>query len=354
MEPIESVAEARPDPSGDPGPGSRRQGALAAVGALVVAAFLVAITLPSGPDVPESDREPDRPTTSPNPPPPSNYVRQSSAALIANPQTRLRDVAVTEDGAVAAVWESPDGEDQALAVDRPDGSTYVTDPGQRLVSVTTAPGGLLTLREYYSKVGVLRTSGAVDPVALTDVPVDPEPGDVVVDVGDGPRIFRPDDATVYGLPASRRAGARAGYITPGGTLVLTTRRGPVVGNDDTVVEVRTAPDVGDPEQVVGLRVSHDAGEHWRTVPARALGSVSVDSVAVAGEGTVLLADASGNLTAVPREGRPTRLADAPQLAALQTVGARVWGVARYGGRGPLWWTEDAGATWHRVDVPGLP
>ena len=84
---------------------------------------------------------------------------------------------------MAAVWESPDGTGQALAVDRADGSTYITNPGQVLISVTPTPGGMLALREDYYKVGILRSSGAMDPVSVKDAPVDPEPGDVAVDLG---------------------------------------------------------------------------------------------------------------------------------------------------------------------------
>ena len=310
-------------------------------------AFLVAITLPRHSEAPGQDAGPERPTASPAPPPATNYIRQSSAELVADPHTRLRDVGITEDGTIAAVWETRDGEYQALAIDRPDGSRYVADPGQLLVSVVTAPGGLLVHRADYYKVGVLRTSGAMDPVTVTDAPVDPQPGDVAVDLGEGPRIFRADDATVYALPDPPGAGARAGYVTPAGTLVVSTVPGLVAGNGDTVVEARTG------SGAAGVRVTHDAGATWRAVPARAGTSGPVASAAVAGDGTVLLADETGTVTAIPRGGRPSVLADAPELAQLQAVGDRVWGVGRYGGRGPLSWTDDAGATWHRVAVPGL-
>ena len=173
MDPTEPLTEERRDPSGDPSPGGRRQGALAAAGALVVAAFLVAITLPRRSDAPGRDAGPDRPTVSPTPPPPSNYIRRSSVELVATRAPASATSASAEDGTIAAVWESRDGEDQALAIDRPDGSAYVADPGQLLVSVVTAPGGLLVHRADYYKVGVLRTSGAMDPVTLTDVPAGP-------------------------------------------------------------------------------------------------------------------------------------------------------------------------------------
>jgi hypothetical protein len=193
----------------------------------------------------------------------------------------------------------------------------------------------------------------MDPVALTDVPADPEPGDVAVDLGDGPRIFRAEDATVYALPAKQAAGARAAYVTPDGTLVVSKVPGLLAGNGDTVVEARTAHDAGNPAQLVGLRVSHDAGGRWRTVPIRVVASRSVASVAVAGDGTALLADVTGAVIAIPRDGMPAVLADAPQIGQLQAVGDRVWGAGRYGGRGPLSWTDDAGATWHTVALPGL-
>ena len=346
MDPTEPLTEDRPDPSGDPAPGGRRQGALAAAGALVVAAFLVAITLPQHTDAPGRDAAPDGPTVTPTLRPPSSYIRRSSVELVADPRTRLRDVGISDDGTIAAVWESRDGENQALAIDRPDGTEYVTDPGQLLVSVVTAQGGLLVHRADYYKVGVLRTSGAMDPVALTDVPADPQPGDLVVDLGDGPRLFRADDATVYALPANR-ADARGGYVTPDGTLVVSRVRGLLAGNGDTVVEARTGGGTG------SVRVTYDAGATWREIPARAITSGPVASAAVAGDGTVLLADGEGAVTAVPRAGRPVVLADAPQLARLQVVGDRVWGVGRYGGRGPLSWTDDAGASWHTVALPGL-
>ena len=346
MEPTEPMTEDRRDPSGDPAPGGRRQGALAAAGALVVAGLLVAITLPRGSEAPGRDAGPDRPTASAAPPPATNYIRRSSQELVADPRTRLLDVGITEDGTIAAVWESRDREDQALAIDRPDGSAYLADPGQLLVSVVTAPGGLLVHRANYYKVGVLRTSGAMDPVTLTDVPVDPEPGDLAVDLGSGPRIFRADDETVYALPAEHRVGARAGFVTPDGTLVVSKAPGVLAGNGDTVVEAHTGSSAG-------VRITYDAGATWRAVPARALMSGPVASAAVAADGTVLLADVTGRVTAIPRDGRPVVLADAPQLARLQTVADRVWGVGRYGGRGPLSWTDDGGATGHTVALPGL-
>jgi hypothetical protein len=347
MEPTEPLTEDRRDPSGDPVPGSRRQGALAAAGALVVAAFLVAITLPTGSDSPGRDAGPDRPSVSPTPPRPTDYIRRSSVELVANPRTRLLDIGITEDGTIAAVWESRDREDQALAIDRPDGTAYVADPGQLLVSVVTAPGGLLVHRADYYKVGVLRTSGAMDPVTLTDVPVEPQPGDVAVDLGSGPRIFRADDATVYALPAGHAVGARAGFVTPDGTLVVSKVPGVLAGNGDTAVEAHTG------SSAAGVRVTYDAGATWRAVPARAIMSGPVASAAVAVDGTVLLADVTGTVTEIPRDGSPSVLADAPRLAQLQAVGDRVWGVARHGGRGPLFWTDDSGATWHPMAVPGL-
>ena len=348
MDATEPETHERPDPFGeqpdDPGRGGRRQGALAAAGALVVAALLVAITLPQHSDAPRRDAGPDGPTSYPAPRPPSNYIRQSSAELVADPHTRLRDVAISQDGTIAAVWESRNGHDQALAIDRPDGSAYVADPGQLLVSVVTAPGGLLVHRADYYKVGVLRTSGAMDPVTLTDVPTDPAPGDLVVDLGDGPRIFRAEDATVYALPRQRGTRVRAGYVTPDGTLVVSRARGLLAGIGDTAVETR--------DDGPGVRITYDAGATWRRV-ARAVRAGSVTSAAVARDGTVLLTDGAGEVTAVPRGGRPAVLAHAPPLGGLQTVDDRIWGVGRYGGRGPLSWTDDAGATWHRVPVPGL-
>jgi hypothetical protein len=89
------------------------------------------------------------------------------------------------------------------------------------------------------------------------------------------------------------------------------------------------------------------------VPDREITSGPLASAAVAADGTVLLTDASGALTAIPREGRPAPLPEAPPMADLQSVDDRVWGVGRYGGRGPLSWTDDAGATWHSVALPGL-
>lgn len=359
----------------------RRQGAAVAVGALVVAAALVAITLPDT-DEAARDRD-DRPTVPSSRPPPSDYVQQSSATLIADPQSRVRDIGIADDGTVAAVWEYRDRTSQALAVDHPDGSTYVTDPLQPLLSLTPAPGGLLTLRDYYSTVGLLRPYGGISPITVDDAPVEPEPGDVAVDLGTGPRIFRPEEATVYGLPALRGASARAGYVTPEGALVVATAaeggqtagtavwrdgawdlsrrgRGPatspglVAGNGDSVAVVSSGDqEGGQPDPVALVLVSHDGGRRWREVPVRADVSGSTSTVAVADDGTVLLADDEGHVTAVRRDGAWVRLAAAPAVQQLQSVGGRVWGLGRSGGRGPLWWTDDAGATWHRAPLPGL-
>jgi hypothetical protein len=146
--------------------------------------------------------------------------------------------------------------------------------------------------------------------------------------------------------------------------------GPVAGSGDTAVVVRTDR-TGDAEGVAGIRVTYDAGRTWRDVPARGLPSGSLTGVAVTGDGTTLLTDSEGVLTAitrkgtglltdkdgvvyaVTRDGAAVMLPDAPELSQLQAVGDRVWGVARYGGRGPLWWTDDSGATWHRAPPPGL-
>ena len=121
----------------------------------------------------------------------------------------------------------------------------------------------------------------------------------------------------------------------------------LAGNGDTAVEARTG------SGAAGVRVTYDAGATWRAVPARAITSGPVASAAVAVDGTVLLADVTGTVTEIPRDGSPSVLADAPQLAQLQAVGDRVWGVARHGGRGPLFWTDDSGATWHPMALPGL-
>ncbi len=409
MDPTEPVAGIRvPDAdheSEEPARGTRgprgRQGAGIAAGALVVAAALAAVTLPS--DAPDAtpDRDPQQPTASPAP---SDHLEQASVELIADPQSRLRDVGIAEDGTVAAVWESRDRTSQALAIDRVDGSTYLTNPGQTLLSLTPTPGGMLAPRTGHGEVGVLRSSGAIDPVSIEDRPEDPEPGDVAVDLGAGPRIFRPEEATVYRLPELPEpsgATARAGFITPDGVLVVSTLTasgdpgraagtavwrdgtwdlsvqdrgptalpGPVAGNGETAVVVRTQDTAG-ADEVTGIRVTHDAGRSWREVPTHALPSGSLTGVAVTWDGTTLLTDSEDVLTAVTRygtglhtdrdgvviavtrDGATIVLPDAPELSQLQAAGTRVWGVARYGGRGPMWWTDDAGATWHRAPPPG--
>ena len=138
------------------------------------------------------------------------------------------------------------------------------------------PGGLLVHRADYYKVGVLRTSGAMDPVTLTDVPVDPEPGDVAVDLGNGPRIFRAEDATVYALPADTP-------WVPGPASSRRTAPGRVEGARSARGQRRHRRGgphrsrCGNPAQLVGLRVSHDAGatgarsrSGW-SLPVRRLG-----------------------------------------------------------------------------------
>ena len=77
--------------------------------------------------------------------------------------------------------------------------------------------------------------------------------------------------------------------------------GPVAGSGDTAVVVRTVRD-GRRRGVAGIRVTHDAGRTWREVPTRGLPSGSLTGVAVTGDGTTLLTDSEGVLTAVTRDG----------------------------------------------------
>ena len=116
--------------------------------------------------------------------------------------------------------------------------------------------------------------------------------------------------------------------------------GPVAGSGDTAVVVRTD----------GTGDAGGRGIRSPTTPAgpgarcpRGLASGSLTGVAVTGDGTTLLTDSEGVLTAVTRErylaltdqdgvvyvitrdGAAMGLSDAPELSQLQAVGDRVWG-----------------------------
>lgn len=388
------LARSQPGDEGDPGDGvaapasgdaldrprtRRRQGAGAAIGALAAAAALVFITLPkSG----TGDHDtPPAPTPTPTVAP-SDYVRQSAVRLIADRRSTALDVAVAEDGTVAVVWVSRDRDLKALAMDRPDGTRYAAVPEVDLFSLTPVPGGMLALRANYYRVALLGSNGAMDPLTLSAEPAEPVTGDVVVDLGDGPRLYRPDDATVYALPESP-GDAAAAYLAPDDALVVATSTdvggpdqragwatlragrwktgdlaagddvypGRVAGTGDTLV-VTADHDAAGRRTLAGLALSRDGGSSWQRFRPGELPLPDVAEATVDRDGTVLLAAADGRLVRITGDGAVQALGTAPRLDRLQSMGRRTWGVGQ-SGRGPLWWTSDGGRTWNAESLPGL-
>lgn len=388
------LARSLPDDEGDPGEGPaapargdaldrprtrRRQGAGAAIGALAAAAALVFITLPqSG----TGDHDtPPAPTPTPTVTP-TDYVRQSAVRLISDQRSRAMDLAVAEDGTVAVVWVSHDRDLKALAMDRPDGTTYAAVPEVDLFSLTPVPGGLLALRANYYRVALLGSNGAMDPLTLATERADPTQGDVVVDLGDGPRLYSPDDATVYALPETP-GDAAAGYLTPDGALVVATATdvggpgqnagwatlrsgrwetevlaagddvypGRVAGTGDTLV-VTADHDRFGRRTLAGMALSRDGGGSWQRFRPGELPLPDVAEATVDRDGIVLLAAADGRLARITGDGEVQTPDTAPRLGHLQSMGRRTWGVGP-SGRGPLWWTSDGGRTWNAEALPGL-
>ena len=349
MEPTEPLTEDRRDPSGDPAPGGRRQGALAAAGALVVAAFLVAITLPTA-------------------------LRRAGAGRRAGPAHRLPDPAspvelhppVVGGARRGPAHPAPRRRHQPrTAPSPPSGSPATgrtrrspsTGPTARRTSPTRGSCWCRSSPRPEASSCIARTTtrwaccGPRAPWTRSPSPtcrVDPRArrrGRRPRGAGRGSsgRTTRPSTP----CPREHGAGARGGYVTPDGTLVVSRVPGLLAGNGDTVVEARTGSGAGRRPGHV-RRGRHLAGgprpgDHLRS---RRLGRGGRRRHRAA-------RGRDGAVTAIPRDGRPAVLADAPQLAQLQAVGDRVWGVGRYGGRGPLSWTDDAGATWHTMALPGL-
>ena len=153
MEPTEPLTEDRRDPAGDParaaaeGRARRRWRA-------------------GGRGLPGRDRPPRPPRADGTPartapvspaPSPSNFIRRSSVALVADPRARLLDISIPRRHH-HVVWESRDKKTRLSPSTVPTDRRTSPNQGQLLVSVVTAPGGLLVHRADYYKVGVLRTS----------------------------------------------------------------------------------------------------------------------------------------------------------------------------------------------------
>ncbi|RYP86197.1 hypothetical protein EKO23_09550 [Nocardioides guangzhouensis] len=366
---------------GPPVPTRRSIGVVLAVAA--VAAALLFLTRPEGTGSTPGGGGSPTPTPSAAP---SDYIRTDARRIILSGRSRVLLASQAYDGTRFAVWVAGNGEDQVLAISRTDGSSYVARLRDPLYSLTPVPsGGLVAVREMRFCCSLLGDDSRLDPLEVSDERIEPAQDDIAVDLGNGPRIYRPSDATIYRIPQLPRGTiARSGFVTADGSLVVSTLTdlgepgqasgtgirqdgrwslstegrgdralpGPVAGQGDTVVVARTrdAADGGIP--VDGLRMTLDGGSSWREVPLGLLAGHELTSVAVVGDGA-LLTDGDGRVYRLEREGGPRLLDEAPQVTALQSVGEYVVGQDP-NLRGPMRWTTDGGRTWEQAPPPGLP
>ena len=360
-----------------------RRGIVVVLAVAAVAAVLLFLTRPEGNGSTPSDQ------ASPSTPPsatPSDYIRTDARRLILSARSQVVLASQAYDGTRFAVWVAGNRDDQVLAIDRTDGSSYVARLRDPLYSLTPVPsGGLVAVREMRFCCSLLGNDSRLDPLSVSDERIDPGPDDVAVDLGNGPRIYRPSDAAIYRIPQLPRGTiARAGFVTADGSLVVSTLTdlgepgqasgtgvwqdgrwslttqghgkralpGPVAGQGDVVVVARTrdATDGGLP--LDGLRFSHDGGATWREVPLGPMTGHELSSMAVVGD-TALLTDEDGGLYRLGTEDAPRRLDEAPPVTGLQSVGEYVVGQDP-NLRGPMRWTTDAGTTWEQAPPPGLP
>jgi hypothetical protein len=368
--------EQQPEP---PSAGRRGIGVVLAV--VAVAALLLFITRPEGTGPEADDGSTPTPTPSSTP---QDYIRTDARRLVESARSRVVLASQAYDGTRFAIWTADDAEDQVLAIDRTDGSSYVARLRDPVSSLTPVPsGGLVAIRALRLCCSLLGNDSRLDPLEVSDERVDPAPDDVAVDLGRGPRIYRPSDATIHRIPElPRGVVAHAGFVTAEGSLVISTTAsggsgragtgvwrdgrwtltteargdrvlpGPVAGRGETVVVVRTrdAADGGLP--VAGVRITHDGGGTWREVPLGSLAGREVTSVAVADD-SALLTDGDGRVHRIDLEGGPRLLEDAPSVTGLQSVGDYVVGQDP-NLRGPFRWTLDRGSTWEQAPPPGLP
>lgn len=373
-----SDEDQQPDPSA-----RTRQGIGVVVAVAAVAALLLFITRPEGTG--SSPDDDDSPAPAPTVQP-TDYIRTDARRIVESDRTQLLHASQGYDGTRYAVWVSGNGRDQVLAIDRTDGYSYVARLRDPVFSLTPAPsGGLVAIREPRFCCSLLGPDSRLDPLEVSDQRVEPAPDDLAVDLGNGPRIYRPTDATIYRIPRLPRGTlARDGFVTSDGALVSSTLTdlgepgqatgtavfrdgewsfstdergsralpGPVAGQGDTVAVARThdAADGGLP--IAGLRLSHDGGHTWREVPLGPMAGTELSSMAVS-QDSLLVTDGDGRAYRVELEGGPRLLAEAPPVTGLQSVGDYVVGQDP-DLRGPMRWTTDVGDTWEQAPPPGLP
>lgn len=383
----------------------RRRLAIAGATATVVVSVGVGAALVMLPDqetlVTASPATPS-PSSPLSPPPSANSSAERTARkVIEAPGSSIFYVAGSEDGTVAMVWRECEGASRddsgterdsfgcrnALAIRSANGSVSLVPLSKPVWGLTAVPGGFLGNGSNLFDARIFAADGSSTPASVSREQRLPRPGDVAVQWGSGPRIYRPSDRTVYEIPAPPDGAANyGGYLTPAGELIVTTltslgepaqaagwathdgRRwhsqqvvhgpkaaaGDVAGNGKHVTALFNAvAQFGDDDSrpLDRMLLSHDGGLSWDELRSPDPGAFEIGSIVVTPSGTTLATDAKANVYRVSLDGKLAKT-DVPGTGFF-TAGKRVYAMSSRKADGSLWWSEDDGLTWQRTSLPGV-
>jgi len=344
----------------------------------ILGACLVAATLLVLPGL--GDDSADEQPTGPRPstPAPTDGLAMGVPELLARPDVSVVQVAGSDEGGVAALWQgcSGDGTDCGYAVLTANGSelgSVVVD--STVLSPTTGgwlihtPGGWRALGPDGWVSGV--TTAGEDGV---------RPGDEAVETAGGLGLLRGDRLLL--MPSSSGSPTQA-YVTPQGRLLEVTATGDgslrlratrdgrswttllswpagngatqvrLAGHGRTVAAVTTGGP-GDARAVERVEVSRDGGRTWTT--ARGIDFVDqvrdLSGLAVSQDGTVFLTTGSDGLIRVDADGNAQRTPVSPHDQAVFTTTYEVCVLTGGFGGGRLQCSEDDGTSWSQQRLPG--
>jgi hypothetical protein len=277
-------------------------------------------------------------------------------------------VAGTSDGSIAVVWRSIDQPlpTWALVIRAADGT--VTGVGlDEPFYLTPIPGGWIAASS--AQVSLVSTDGARTSLGPKSAARPARAGDVLVQTGESPVLYRPDDGSWADLPAD--APHVAAYVTRDGHVLgcrrdLRRRRVEVWRDEQVVAHVRgdscvmtgsgdtvAVAALGDAADgsipVVALVRSDDSGQSWHELVTPQ--DLDLASFSIGSDGTTFVTGTDGRLVITQPDG--TQFVARDEHGVGFATDDRMCALAYGQSKGPLSCSDDDGATWHETTLPGL-